>query len=79
MHGSLLRKPVDEEEKERLEVVCMKYEGVQARYMTGEATVRCGNQTSRIGRVTIIVDRTRSEIAKRVGIDVNGKFALKVR
>jgi DNA-directed RNA polymerase subunit E" len=27
----------------------------------------------------IIVDAPKSEIAKRMGIDVNGKFALRVR
>jgi DNA-directed RNA polymerase subunit E" len=40
----------------------------------------CSNHTSRDWQgYVIIVDHTRSEIAKRMGINVNGKFALKVR
>jgi len=40
----------------------------------------CGNQTSKEWQgYVIIIDHTRSEIAKRMGINVNGKFALKVR
>jgi DNA-directed RNA polymerase subunit E" len=40
----------------------------------------CGNNTSKdwTGYV-IIVDHTKSEIANRMGIHVNGKFALRVR
>jgi DNA-directed RNA polymerase subunit E" len=40
----------------------------------------CGNPTSKDWQgYVIIIDHTRSEIAKRMGINVNGKFALKVR
>lgn len=40
----------------------------------------CGNQTSKDWQgYVIIVDHTRSEIAQRMGINVNGKFALRVR
>jgi DNA-directed RNA polymerase subunit E" len=40
----------------------------------------CGNQTSKDWQgYVIIIDHTKSEIAKRMGINVNGKFALKVR
>ncbi|OPY31818.1 MAG: Transcription elongation factor Spt4 [Methanomassiliicoccales archaeon PtaU1.Bin124] len=40
----------------------------------------CGNQTSKEWQgYVIIIDHTKSEIAKRMGINVNGKFALKVR
>ena len=40
----------------------------------------CGNQTSKEWQgYVIIIDHTKSEIAKRMGISVNGKFALKVR
>lgn len=40
----------------------------------------CGNQTSKEWQgYVIIVDHTKSEIATRMGINVNGKFALKVR
>ena len=40
----------------------------------------CGNQTSKEWQgYVIIVDHTKSEIAKRMNISVNGKFALKVR
>lgn len=40
----------------------------------------CGNNTSKdwTGYV-IIVDHTKSEIANRMDIHVNGKFALRVR
>ena len=40
----------------------------------------CGSETSKdwTGYV-IIVDHNKSEIAKRMGIHVNGKFALRVR
>lgn len=41
---------------------------------------RCGNETSKDWQgYVIIVDATKSEIAKRMGINVNGKFALRVR
>jgi DNA-directed RNA polymerase subunit E" len=40
----------------------------------------CGNHTSKDWQgYVIIIDHTKSEIAKRMGINVNGKFALKVR
>jgi DNA-directed RNA polymerase subunit E" len=40
----------------------------------------CANQTSKEWQgYVIIVDHTKSEIAKRMNISVNGKFALKVR
>jgi DNA-directed RNA polymerase subunit E" len=40
----------------------------------------CNNQTSKDWQgYVIIVDHSRSEIAQRMGINVNGKFALKVR
>jgi DNA-directed RNA polymerase subunit E" len=40
----------------------------------------CSNQTSKDWQgYVIIIDHSKSEIAKRMGINVNGKFALKVR
>jgi len=40
----------------------------------------CGAPTSRDWQgYIIIVDHTRSEIAKKMGIHANGKFALRVR
>jgi transcription elongation factor SPT4 len=40
----------------------------------------CGSPTSREWQgYIIIIDHTKSEIAKRMGINVNGKFALRVR
>ena len=40
----------------------------------------CGNQTSKEWQgYVIILDHTKSVIAKRMGINVNGKFALRVR
>ena len=40
----------------------------------------CGNPTSKDWQgYVIIIDHTKSEIAKRMGINVYGKFALKVR
>ena len=40
----------------------------------------CGNPTSKDWQgYVIIIDHTKSEIAKRMSINVNGKFALKVR
>jgi len=40
----------------------------------------CGNTTSKEWQgYVIILDHTRSEIAKRMHINVNGKFALRVR
>lgn len=40
----------------------------------------CGSPTSKEWQgYVIILDHTKSEIAKRMGINVNGKFALRVR
>ncbi|MDD1771219.1 MAG: DNA-directed RNA polymerase, subunit E'' [Methanomassiliicoccales archaeon] len=40
----------------------------------------CGNPTSKEWQgYVIILDYTKSEIAKRMHINVNGKFALRVR
>ena len=40
----------------------------------------CGGDTSKEWQgYVVIIDHTKSEIAKRMGINVNGKFALKVR
>lgn len=40
----------------------------------------CGSKTSREWQgYVIIVDHTKSEIAKKMNINVNGKFALRVR
>ena len=41
---------------------------------------KCGEKTSREWQgYLIMVNNSRSEIAKKVGIDANGKYALKVR
>jgi DNA-directed RNA polymerase subunit E" len=41
---------------------------------------RCNEKTSREWQgYLIMVNHSRSEIAKKVGIDANGKYALKVR
>jgi len=41
---------------------------------------RCGHDTSKDWQgYVIIIDHTKSEIAKKMGINVNGKFALRVR
>lgn len=40
----------------------------------------CGGQTSKEWQgYIIIMDHTRSEIARKMGIQSNGKFALRVR
>ena len=40
----------------------------------------CGGQTSKEWQgYVLVIDHTKSEIAKRLGLNVNGKFALKVR
>ncbi|MDQ1372103.1 MAG: DNA-directed polymerase subunit [Candidatus Thermoplasmatota archaeon] len=40
----------------------------------------CGGDTSKEWQgYVIILDHTKSEIARRMGISVNGKFALRVR
>jgi len=50
-------------------------------YITEEdACPLCGNPTSAEWQgYVIIIDHTKSEIAKRMGVNVNGKFALRVR
>lgn len=41
---------------------------------------RCGNKTSKDWQgYVVIVDARKSEIAKRMGIDVDGEYALRVR
>ena len=41
---------------------------------------KCGDKTSREWQgYLIMVDHSRSEIAKKVGINADGKYALKVR
>ncbi|MCK5309976.1 MAG: DNA-directed RNA polymerase subunit E [Thermoplasmata archaeon] len=40
----------------------------------------CGSQTSREWQgYVVIMDHSRSEIARKMGIQTNGKFALRVR
>ncbi len=40
----------------------------------------CGGDTSKEWQgYVVILDHTKSEIARRMGISVNGKFALRVR
>ena len=40
----------------------------------------CGTDTSKEWQgYVVILDHTKSEIARRLGIHVNGKFALRVR
>ena len=40
----------------------------------------CGAETSKEWQgYVVIIDHTKSEIARRMGIHVNGKFALRVR
>lgn len=40
----------------------------------------CGNETSKDWQgYVIIVDHAKSEIAKKMNVNVNGKFALRVR
>jgi DNA-directed RNA polymerase subunit E" len=41
---------------------------------------RCGNKTSKDWQgYVVIIDARKSEIAKRMGVDVDGKYALRVR
>lgn len=41
---------------------------------------RCGNETSRDWQgYIVIVDHKNSEIAKKMGVTQNGKYALRVR
>jgi len=53
----------------------------KCRYLTTEKICPiCGGETSREWQgYLIIVDYTKSEIAKKMGIEHNGKYALKVR
>ena len=53
----------------------------QCGFITEEDTCPlCANQTSKDWQgYVIILDHTKSEIAKRMGLNVNGKFALRVR
>jgi DNA-directed RNA polymerase subunit E" len=45
-----------------------------------EVCPRCGRETSKDWQgYLIIVDHAKSEIAKKVGITANGKYALRVR
>ena len=40
----------------------------------------CGEEMSKEWQgYVVILDHTKSEIAKQMGVDVNGKYALKVR
>lgn len=40
----------------------------------------CGSETSRDWQgYVVIVDHSKSEVAKKMGIKANGKFALRVR
>ena len=46
----------------------------------GESCPNCGGEMSKEWQgYVIIIDHTKSEIAKKMGITANGKFALKVR
>jgi len=46
----------------------------------GDVCAVCGSQTSKEWQgYIIILDHTRSEIARKMGIQSNGKFALRVR
>ncbi|MDY0293567.1 MAG: transcription elongation factor subunit Spt4 [Candidatus Methanomethylophilaceae archaeon] len=53
----------------------------QCSFISEEATCpRCGGQTSREWQgYLIVVDHEKSDIAKRMGISSNGRFALRVR
>jgi len=45
-----------------------------------DACPRCGGETSREWQgYLVIIDHTKSDIAKRMGITANGKYALRVR
>lgn len=46
----------------------------------GDTCPRCGGQTSREWQGYVaVIDFERSEIAQRMGITANGRYALKVR
>jgi DNA-directed RNA polymerase subunit E" len=53
----------------------------QCNFLTeGDTCPRCGSQTSKEWQGFIaVVDHEKSEIAKRMGITSNGRYALKVR
>lgn len=45
-----------------------------------DACPRCGGQMSREWQgYLVVIDHTKSEIAKKMGISSNGKYALRVR
>lgn len=50
-------------------------------FISGDDTCPlCGNETSKDWQgYVIIVDHAKSEIAKKMNVNVNGKFALRVR
>ncbi len=50
-------------------------------YLTeGNECPICGNPTSREWQgYVVIVDHNKSQIAKNIGIETNGRFALRVR
>jgi len=49
-------------------------------YDEGDTCTKCGGQLSREWQgYVVIVDWEKSEIAKRMGVKVNGRYALKVR
>lgn len=46
----------------------------------GDVCPICSNHTSKDWQgYVVIIDYNRSEIAKKMGVNVNGKFALRVR
>ena len=48
--------------------------------ITEEDDCKCGGVTSREWQgYVVIMDHTRSEIARKMGIQSNGKYALRVR
>ena len=53
----------------------------KCRYLTSEKICPiCGGETSREWQgYLVIVDHTKSEIARKMGIENNGRYALKVR
>ena len=53
----------------------------KCRYLTEESTCPlCGGEVSKEWQgLLIIVDYSRSKIAEKLGIKVNGKYALRVR
>ncbi|MCQ2052693.1 MAG: DNA-directed RNA polymerase, subunit E'' [archaeon] len=51
-----------------------------SRITTEDVCSVCGGQTSKEWQgYLVIIDHTKSDIAKRMGITFNGKFALRVR